>query len=128
MRNIKDYLIILASLLDDVAIIGLVYLALWLFHVKIQLPVIIVLALFFVIMIFLTHRYLLPAYRRKKITGAEGLIGLTGRVTRPLQPAGVVKIKDEYWNARTVEGTIRAGEDVEVVSVDGLTLKVKPRK
>ena len=52
-RNIKDYLIILASLLDDVIIIGLVILILRIFHVKIPLPVAIFLGLAFVALIFL---------------------------------------------------------------------------
>lgn len=123
--NIKDYLIILASLLDDVIIMGLVILLLRIFHVKIPLPVAIFLGLAFVALIFITYKFLVPAYRRKKTTGAEGLIGLKGGVIKPLAPEGVIKIKDEYWKAKAVDGNINAGETVEIVEVDGLLLKVK---
>ncbi len=124
-RDIKDYLIILASLLDDVIIIGLVILILHIFHVKILLPITIFLGLAFMVLIFVTYKFLVPAYRRKITTGAEGLIGLKGRVIEPLVPEGVIKIEDEYWKAKAVDGNIRAGETVEIVEVDRLLLKVK---
>ena len=124
-RNIKDYLIISASLLDDVIIIGLVILILRIFHVKILLPLAISLGLAFVALIFITYKLLVPAYRRKITTGAEGLIGQKGRVIEPLAPEGVIKIKDEYWKAKAVDGNINAGEIVEIVEVDRLLLKVK---
>ncbi len=124
-RDIKDYLIILASLLDDVIIIGLVILILRIFHVKILLPVTIFLGLAFMVLIFVTYKFLVPAYRRKITTGAEGLIGLKGRVIEPLAPEGVIKIEDEFWKAKAVDGNISAGETVEIVEVDRLLLKVK---
>ena len=115
----------MASLLDDVIIIGLVILILRIFHVKFLLPVAIFLGLAFVALIFITYKFLVPAYRRKKTTGAEGLIGLKGRVIESLAPEGVIKIKDEYWKAKAVDGNINVGETVEIVEVDGLLLKVK---
>ncbi len=124
-RDIKDYLIISASLLDDVIIIGLVILILRIFHVKIMLPVTIFLGLAFMVLIFITYKFLVPAYRRKITTGAEGLIGLKGRVIEPLVPEGIIKIEDEYWKAKAVDGNISAGETVETVEVDRLLLKVK---
>ena len=124
-RNIKDYLIILASLLDDVILIGLVILILRIFHIKIPLPVAIFLGLAFVALIFITYKFLAPAYRRKITTGAEGLIGQKGRVIEPLAPEGVINIRDEYWKAKSVDGNINAGETVEIVEVDGLLVKVK---
>jgi membrane-bound ClpP family serine protease len=124
-RNIKDYLIVLASLLDDIIIIGLVILILRIFHVKIPLPVAIFLGLAFVALIFITYKFLVPVYRGKITTGAEGLIGLKGKVIEPLTPEGVIEIKDEYWKAKAVDGSINAGETVEIVEVERLLLKVK---
>lgn len=124
-RNIKDYLIILASVLDDVIIIGLVILILRIFHVRIPLSVAIFLGLAFVALVFITYKFLVPAYRRKITTGAEGLIGLKGRVIEPLAPEGVINIKNEYWKAKAVDGNINVGKTVEIVEVDGLLLKVK---
>jgi membrane-bound ClpP family serine protease len=64
---------------------------------------------------------------RRRVTGAEGMIGLTGTVTQTLQPRGTVKINDEYWKAKSLEGKIGKGEEVEVVGISELVLEVKRR-
>jgi membrane-bound serine protease (ClpP class) len=125
ISNRKAWLMVLASLLDDAALLVLLFLALWYFHVKITweiiLAVVLVVAIFFVIM----HRAVVPALRRRKVTGAEGMIGQTGLVTQTLRPQGTIKIKDEYWEAISPEGDIPAGGKVEVVGINGLVLEVK---
>ena len=127
-KSFKDYLIVLAYLLDDIIIIGIVFLLLWVFHVDISLPLIIFMVILFVALVFITHRYLVPAYRRRKITGAEGLIGAKGIVVERLAPEGVVKIDSEYWRAQATGGNIETEATVEVTGVNGLLLKVKSAK
>jgi membrane-bound serine protease (ClpP class) len=39
---------------------------------------------------------------------------------------GRVFVEGEYWNAVSGE-PVEAGQDAEIVAVEGLTLKVKPR-
>ncbi len=63
-------------------------------------------------------------WRTKPTTGREGLVGERGVVSRRLDPAGQVRVHGEIWSARADE-TIEAGEDVEVVAADGLTLRVR---
>jgi membrane-bound serine protease (ClpP class) len=125
ISNRKAWLMVLTSLLDDAALLVLLFLALWFFDVKITweiiLAVVLVVAVFFVIM----HRAVVPALRRRKVTGAEGMIGQKGLVIRNLQPRGTIKIKDEYWEAISQEGDIPAGEEVEVVGINRLVLEVK---
>jgi membrane-bound ClpP family serine protease len=125
VKNIKDYLIVLASLLDDVLIIGVVLVILWALHVPISPPVSVFLAILFIVLTFITSRFLVPAYRRRKTTGAEGLVGLRGCVIEALEPEGVVKICNEYWKAISVEGKVQSGDIVEVISVSGLRLQVR---
>ena len=58
---------------------------------------------------------------------SETLVGESGRVTRDLDPRGVVIIGNDSWTAITQDGTvIPRGTRVEVVSVDGLILTVAP--
>jgi membrane protein implicated in regulation of membrane protease activity len=57
------------------------------------------------------------------------LIGATGVVSSDLSPAGEVLVNGEFWSGEAEPGTARkisAGANIEVVSVDGNHLKVKP--
>lgn len=121
----KAWLIVLASLIDDVAVLVLIFLGLWIFHVKITWWLILVIGLAMVVFVFIMHRAIVPGLRRRKMTGAEGMIGMSGMVTELLNPKGVVKVKDEYWSASSVDGDIGTGEEVEVVGINGLNLEVK---
>jgi membrane-bound ClpP family serine protease len=125
MSALKAWLIVVASLLDDAAVLTLVFLGLWFFHVEITWTIILVVALAVVAFFFIMHKAVVPSLRRRKVTSAEGMIGMTGEVMEPLKPEGTVKIKGEYWNARSVEGDIGAGDAVEVTGIEGLNLEVR---
>lgn len=123
--SLKAWLIVLASLLDDAAVLVLIFLGLWFFHVKITWAIILVVGLVIVAFFLIMHRAVVPSLRQRRVTGADGMVGLTGEVTQPLRPKGVVRIKGEYWRARSVEGEIGAGEEVEVLGIKGLDLEVR---
>ncbi len=122
---LRAWLLVLASLIDDALVLVLVFLGLWYFHVRITWVIILVIVVAMAGFIVLMHKAVVPALRRRRITGREGMIGLTGRVAQALDPAGTVIIKGEYWQARSVEGKIEVGERVEVVRIDGLKLEVR---
>ncbi len=63
--------------------------------------------------------------RKKPITGIHSLIGTIGIVRRTLQPDGVIRLRGEYWNAHSVEGTLQEGERAHVQGLDGNTLLVR---
>jgi len=124
-RTVKDWLIVLASLSDDAAVALVILLVLRLLKIPISLPIIIFLVLFFVASAFVMHKLVIPALHKKKTTGAEGMIGLKGKVVQPLMPDGLISVKGEYWKAISIDEDIAVGENVEIVGLDGLTLKVK---
>ena len=64
-------------------------------------------------------------FRRVK-TGKEALIGAKGIATTDLKPKGEVRVVGEFWEAAAKDATIPAGQIVEVVSIDGVYLVVKP--
>ena len=64
-------------------------------------------------------------FRRVK-TGKEALIGARGIVTSDLKPKGEVRVIGEFWEATAKDTTITAGQAVEVVSMEGVYLVVKP--
>jgi len=121
----KAWLIVAVSFLDDVAVLALIFLGLWFFDVPITWTVILIVALVMVLFVFIMHKAVVPSLRRKRVTGAEGMIGMTGVVTEPCRPKGTIKIHDEYWKAVSVEGDIAISEEIEVVGIDRLVLQVK---
>ena len=116
------------ALLDDIAALALVIIVLWIFDVKLATPVLIVLVLVTGAVLFLIHRAVVPSLRRKKLNGAEGMIGLAGKVTEPLKPNGTVKINGEYWKAISIKGDCEIDEDVEVLEINGLNLTVRKKE
>ena len=67
------------------------------------------------------------ARRMKVRAGPEQLIGQTGIVISELAPRGEVKIEGQIWRAETLGDPVTQGEAVEVVSREGLILRVKPK-
>ena len=65
------------------------------------------------------------ARRAPVATGAQALVGRTGIATSDLTPGGKVSLDSEVWSAVADVGTIAAGERVEIVAVEGVTLRVK---
>lgn len=72
--------------------------------------------------------FALKAQRRRITTGMKGLIGEIGSATTDLSPKGRIFVHGEYWNAQSCEGVIKKGEEIEVVAVERLRLKVKRKK
>jgi len=64
--------------------------------------------------------------RHRVVTGAEEMIGIPGKVDSWAGAAGYVIAHGERWKAVSSE-PLDPGEDVKVVSRDGLTLKVARR-
>jgi len=66
------------------------------------------------------------AQRASVRSGAEGMIGAVGVARSVLDPEGQVYVRGEMWTARAEGGRIADGARVEVVGVDGLTMRVRP--
>ena len=123
--SFKDWLMVLVLLLDEVAALILVLLVLWIFKIEISLWVVIVIILLLGAFAFLTHKVIIPSFHKKKVTGVEGMVGSVGEVVEALTPVGLVKVAGEYWQAKSLEGDVEAGEDVEILRVNRLNLEVK---
>ena len=62
--------------------------------------------------------------RRRKITGAEGMMGRTAIAKTPLDPSGTVMVQGELWTAVSEGGRVSPGEEVVISKVDELKLRV----
>ncbi len=93
-------------------------------YYHLSLPVIIgavgITALFFIFIIGFAIR----AHLRKPVTGKEGLLVEKGVAKTDLNPQGTILVHGELWNAVSVSGIIKEGEEVVVAKVVGMTLEV----
>jgi membrane protein implicated in regulation of membrane protease activity len=62
---------------------------------------------------------------RRKVVGAETLIGREAVVVAACRPEGQVKLGGEFWHARCAAGAT-VGDTLRVVGLQGLTLVVEP--
>jgi membrane-bound serine protease (ClpP class) len=70
-------------------------------------------------------RMVVGAQRLKATTGAEGMVGASGKAETDLRPSGWVRVQGERWGAQAESPPIEAGSPVTVVSVEGLQLRVR---
>lgn len=81
---------------------------------------------------YIYHQYaLLPMLKsvsqRPVVEREDSLIGMQGRVIKPLNPIGTVMVDNELWTASSSE-SLEPGELVIVTERKGLELKVEPFK
>ena len=77
---------------------------------------------FAVVTIFLM-RLVLTAYRKKSLTGQEGMTGEIGTTITDLNPDGKVQVHGEIWKAFS-QNPINKGEKVQIDAVKNLTVRV----
>ena len=125
LRTITDWGKVLILLLDEAAVIVVILLILHFLGIRIPLPLIISGGIIAGIFAFIIHIAVRPSFYRKQVTDRERMIGKQGRVVEPLAPVGTITVEGEYWSAKSVDGSMRADENVETVGREGLTLMVK---
>jgi len=88
------------------------------------LPAAIITALFFTVTFSLAFK----AYKRRPVTGSEGLIGMKGSADTDItKDEGMVSLHGERWSAYSDE-PIAKGESIIVEAVSGLKVKVRKPK
>jgi len=122
-RTFGDWLKVLVLLLDEAAVLVLIFVVLHFLDVQIPLSITIFLVLAIGAVVFIIHIKVIPSFHWKKVTGREGMIGLQGKVVEPLTPTGTIIVKGERWKAKSVDN-VEIGENVELVGIEGLTLMV----
>lgn len=85
------------------------------------LPAVLVTVAFFAFALAMTLRI----RRKKPTTGRRGLIGEAGVARTAIRPRGTAFVSGAHWNAES-DIPIAEGDEVLVVSVEGLLLKVRP--
>ena len=118
-------LAILSTLLEEAALVVIVLWGLPQLDIHIPLPGLIAVMVAWGVVSVITYRMGSRALRRKPVTGLPAMIGSRGKVVSPLAPRGVIRIKNELWEATSAGRKINAGAEVTVVGQDGLRLVVR---
>ncbi|MGB5161692.1 MAG: nodulation protein NfeD [Thermoanaerobaculia bacterium] len=118
------------GLLTVAGVISLILGSLMLFKsadpaIRVSLELIISMAVFTLVVVTFLVSMVIRSHRAQVATGAEGLLHKYGVTRTQVGRRGKVFVHGEIWNASADE-EIPAGSPVEIVSVDGLTLRVRP--
>jgi membrane-bound serine protease (ClpP class) len=91
---------------------------------SVLLPVIFTTAVFVAFVVWLVAR----AHIKKPVTGAQGIVGMKGKVILPLgsDNQGRVLVYGEIWSTKSDISELKPGEEVVVTGIEGLLLEVKP--
>jgi len=73
-----------------------------------------------------TFRSGIRLLERKPMIWSEAIVGCCGKATTPLTPDGYVQVNGELWHAFSSDPNINKGDDIVVVELDRLTLRVAP--
>jgi membrane-bound serine protease (ClpP class) len=94
---------------------------------RVSIPLVVGTGIFLAASFIAIVTFALKAQRRPIQTGVEAVPGHIGVVRAELNPRGIVYLLGEQWSAELVEGTppVLEGEKVEIVKIEGLTLKVR---
>lgn len=127
---IAEIKVVSHGLLATGGVIALVLGSLMLFKtadamLRVSLQLIASLVVFTVAVVGFLLMMALRAQRTPVRTGSEGLLQERGTARTPLDPRGKVFVHGELWDAVAPE-PVAAGETVEIVSVQNLTLEVRP--
>jgi membrane-bound serine protease (ClpP class) len=93
---------------------------------QISIPLVVGQSLLMAALFFTIAMIGLRAQKLRPATGYPALIGQIGRVTRDLDPVGMVQVFGERWRAVASDGiTIAEGATVEVIDADRMRLTVR---
>ena len=118
---------IISTLLEEAALVVIVLWGLSRLGIEVPLSGLIAIMVTWGAFAVFVYRMGSRALRRKPVIGLASMIGSKGKVVRRLAPGGLIRIKDELWEAESDGGKIGAGEEVMVEGQDGLKLIVRKK-
>lgn len=119
-------LAVISTILEEAALVVIVLVGLPELGIKLHLAVLIVLMVVWAAIAVLNYQAGSRALKRQPVVGLGTMIGSRGRVVKPLQPEGLIKVGGELWQAKSMDIDIDSGNEVIVVGQDRKILIVRP--
>jgi membrane-bound ClpP family serine protease len=124
----RTLLTVFVTLVDDIALLLLVFFVLQRLGIHLPLGALIALVVALGGCSVMLYRLVAPALNKEQLTGPQALIGAKGKVVMPLNPKGYIKVGGELWEALSIDISLSTDEEVVVVGLEGLTLHVRGKK
>ena len=124
----KGYVIfnIATGLLKAAALAAIVLWLLPLCGINIPMWGIILIVVAFLVYEIVTFRVGRRALERNPAIWSGAIVGYCGKATTQLAPDGYVQVNGELWRALSSDTNINKGDDIVVVEMNRLTLRVAP--
>ena len=124
----KAYIVfnIATGLLKGAVLLSIVLWLLPLWGVNIPIWGLILMVAVFLTYEIVTFRLGRRALERKPVIWSEAIVGRCGKTTTPLTPDGYVQVNGELWHAFSSDTNINEDDDIVVVEMDRLILRVAP--
>ncbi|MEX2365268.1 MAG: NfeD family protein, partial [Pseudohongiellaceae bacterium] len=91
---------------------------------QVSLPIVAAIATFAALLLGFTLRMFMKIRHGALVSGIQTFVGTQGVCMEGFDKSGMVKVQGELWQAEA-DQPLHQGDKVEVLSVDGLHLKVK---
>ncbi|MFC1963584.1 NfeD family protein [Chloroflexota bacterium] len=124
----KTYLIfnIVTGLLKGAVLFSIVLWLLPLWRINIPIWGLILIIIAFLVYEIVTFRLGKKALEKNPLIWSEAIVGCCGKAITPLAPDGYVQVNGELWRAFSSDANINKDDDIVVVELDRLTLRVAP--
>ena len=115
---------IVTTVLEEAVIVALLLWVLPQFGIEVPLWALITIMVILAVNAVFFYTIGSRALRRRPFAGVGSAVGSKGKVIKPLDPEGIVRIGDELWEAKTAGSHADTGDVVTVIEQDGLKLVV----
>jgi membrane protein implicated in regulation of membrane protease activity len=126
--SMKRYVIfnVITGLLKGAVLAAIVLWLLPLWGINIPIWGLILIVIAFLCYEIFTFRLGRRVLERKPVIWSDAIVGCCGKATTPLTPYGYVQVQGELWRALSSDTDINEGDDIIVVELDRITLRVAP--
>jgi membrane protein implicated in regulation of membrane protease activity len=118
---------LISTIIEEIAIAVLLLWILPAFGVKVPPWVVAAVMACFAVYCYIMYRVGHPTVLYEGVTEPDAIVGSTGTVETIMQTEVYVRVQGELWKASCPGSELKAGDEVIVTAIDGLSLTVRKR-
>ena len=118
-------LAVISTIIEEAALAIIVLVGLPELGINIPLAVLVVLMIVWAAIATFSYRAGSSALKRQPLVGLGTMVGVRGKVVKPLKPEGLIKAGGELWRAKSIDLHIDSGAEIVVIGQDGRILLVR---